>query len=107
VAAPGFIYWTTTQHCRVALRQLEGDVPQAGCHGLQVWQEPFVALRAPMLTNLRMARSNSRIISAWTMALVRRAHVHVRPGRSLRRPLAAELPRVPARQKPGSFNLDR
>ena len=23
-------------------------------HGLSVWQEPFVALRAPMLTNLRM-----------------------------------------------------
>jgi arylsulfatase A-like enzyme len=50
-----FIYWTDDGSV-AALRygQLEGHLPEAGGRGLKVWQQPFTALRAPKLTNLRM-----------------------------------------------------
>jgi arylsulfatase len=50
-----FIYWTDDGNV-AALRygNWKATFLRQDAHGLRVWQEPFVALRAPMLTNLRM-----------------------------------------------------
>jgi hypothetical protein len=70
-----FIYWTDDGSV-AALRygQLEGHLPPAGCpRNLHVWMEPFTALRAPMLTNLRMdpferarGRHRTTIAGGWS-----------------------------------------
>ncbi len=50
-----FIYWTDDGSV-AALRygNWKATFLRQDAHGLHVWQEPFTALRAPMLTNLRM-----------------------------------------------------
>ena len=65
--------------------------------GLKVWQQPFTALRAPTLTNLRMdpferAEQEQR----WATSSGTWSACSHRPGRRLRRPVAAELQGVPA-----------
>ena len=92
-----------------ALRQLEDHVPRAEGHGLQVWQEPFVELRAPLITNLRMdpferaEDENAMGYQRWymdRMFLIAPAGAYV--GQWLQ-----SFRDFPPRQKPGSFNLDR
>jgi len=77
--------------------------------GLRVWQEPFDALRAPILTNLRMdpferARHEEAMgYQRWYvdhMFAIAPAAAYV--GRWLQ-----SFKEFPPRQKPGSFNLDR
>ena len=75
--------------------------------GLHVWQEPFVKLRAPMLTNLRMdpfelAPEIGMDYGQWFvehMFLFAPAAGYV--GQWLQ-----SFKEFPPRQKPGSFNLD-
>ena len=65
--------------------------------------QPFEELRAPMLTNLRMdpfelAQDIGMDYGRWFVE-----HMFaVRAGRRLRRPVAAELPEFPPRQKPAA-----
>jgi arylsulfatase len=77
--------------------------------GLEVWQQPFVQLRAPLLTNLRMdpferaREENAMGYQRWyldRMFMIAPAGAYV--GRWLQ-----SFRDFPPRQKPGSFNLER
>lgn len=103
-----FIYWTDDGSV-AALRYGNWKVTflRQDAHGLHVWQEPFVALRAPMLTNLRMdpfelAHQIGMDYNRWFcehMFMIAPAGAFV--GRWLQ-----SFREFPPRQKPGSFNLD-
>jgi arylsulfatase A-like enzyme len=104
-----FIYWTDDGNV-AALRygnwQVTFLVQRA--HGLHVWLEPFVPLRAPMLANLRMdpfeiAHEIGMDYDRWFlehMFMIAPAGAYV--GQWLQ-----SFREFPPRQKPGSFNLDR
>ena len=105
-----FIYWTDDgsvaalryNNWKISFLKQEGE-------GLEVWQKPFVALRAPTITNLRMdpferAEHEHAIgFQRWYldhMFIIAPAGAYV--GQWLQ-----SLKEFPPRQKPGSFNLDR
>jgi arylsulfatase len=77
-------------------------------HGMHVWQQPFVELRAPTLVNLRMdpfelAQDIGMDYQRWYlehMFAIAPAAAHV--GEWLQ-----SFREFPPRQKPGSFNLNR
>jgi arylsulfatase len=103
-----FIYWTDDGSV-AALRY--GDwkatflVQRA--HGLDVWLEPFVALRAPLLTNLRMdpfelAHEIGMDYERWFAE-----HMFmIAPAAGYVAQWVQSFREFPPRQKPGSFNLD-
>jgi arylsulfatase A-like enzyme len=104
-----FIYWTDDGSV-AALRY--GDwkatflVQRA--HGLNVWLEPFVELRAPLLTNLRMdpfelAHEIGMDYGRWYVE-----HMFmIAPAGAYVAKWLQSFREYPPRQKPGSFNLDR
>jgi arylsulfatase len=104
-----FLYWTDDGSV-AALRYNNWKVTflRQDAHGMHVWQEPFVALRAPMLTNLRMdpfelAHEIGMDYERWFaehMFTIAPAAAYV--GQWLQ-----SFREFPPRQKPGSFNLDR
>jgi arylsulfatase A-like enzyme len=104
-----FIYWTDDGSV-AALRynNWKATFLRQDAHGLHVWQEPFVTLRAPMLTNLRMdpfelAHEIGMDYQRWFaehMFMIAPAAGYV--GQWLQ-----SFREFPPRQKPGSFNLDR
>jgi arylsulfatase len=104
-----FIYWTDDGSV-AALRYANWKATflRQDAHGLHVWQEPFVELRAPMLTNLRMdpfelAHEIGMDYQRWFaehMFMIAPAAGYV--GQWLQ-----SFREFPPRQKPGSFNLDR
>jgi arylsulfatase len=104
-----FIYWTDDGSV-AALRYDNWKVTflRQDALGLKVWQEPFVTLRAPMITNLRMdpferaEEENAMGFQQWytdRMFLIAPAGAYV--GRWLQ-----SFREFPPRQKPGSFNLE-
>ena len=89
-----FIYWTDDGSV-AALRYGNWKITflKQNALGLKVWQEPFVALRAPMLANLRMDPSNEPKRKTHGLpALVPRPHVRDCTCRRLCRPMVTELP---------------
>ena len=104
-----FLYWTDDGSV-AALRYgpWKAIFLRQDAHGMKVWQEPFVALRAPMLTNLRMdpfelAPDIGMDYERWFaehMFMIAPAAGYV--GEWLQ-----SFREFPPRQKPGSFNLDR
>ena len=104
-----FLYWTDDGSV-AALRygNYKATFLRQDAHGMKVWQEPFVALRAPMLTNLRMdpfelAPDIGMDYDRWFaehMFLIAPAAGYI--GQWLQ-----SFREFPPRQKPGSFNLDR
>jgi arylsulfatase len=105
-----FIYWTDDGSV-AALRYDDWKLTflRQDALGLKVWQEPFVALRAPMLTNLRMdpferaEDENAMGYQRWyadRMFLIAPAAAYVAQW-------LQTFKEFPPRQKPGSFNLDR
>ncbi len=105
-----FIYWTDDGSV-AALRYGPWKISflEQQAEGLKVWQEPFVELRAPVITNLRMdpferARSEDAMgYQRWYMErmfLIAPAGAYV--GQWLQ-----SFKDFPPRQKPGSFNLSR
>jgi arylsulfatase len=105
-----FIYWTDDGEV-AALRYQNWKITflEQKAEGLRVWQEPFDALRAPLLTNLRMdpferaEHENAMGYQRWYMDhmfIIAPASAYV--GRWLQ-----SFRDYPPRQKPGSFNLDR
>jgi len=103
-----FIYWTDDGSV-AALRygNWKATFLRQDAHGLHVWQEPFVKLRAPMLTNLLMypfelAHEICMDYERWCaehMFMIAPAGAYV--GQWLQ-----SFREFPPRQKPGSFNLD-
>jgi len=104
-----FIYWTDDGSV-AALRygNWKATFLRQNAHGMHVWQEPFVKLRAPMLTNLRMdpfelAHEIGMDYDRWFaehMFMFAPAAAYV--GQWLQ-----SFREYPPRQKPGSFNLDQ
>ncbi len=101
-----FIYWTDDGSV-AALRYDNWKVTflKQNAHGLHVWIEPFEELRAPLLTNLRMdpvRAAPHEIGMDYDRWFVEHMFVFA-PGGRLRRPVAAELPRVPAAPEAGQL----
>jgi arylsulfatase len=105
-----FIYWTDDGQV-AALRYDNWKITflEQQAEGLRVWQEPFVAMRAPKLTNLRMdpferaEEEHAMGYQRWYMEhmfMIAPAGAYV--GQWLQ-----SFKEFPPRQKPGSFNLDR
>ncbi|MCD8536272.1 MAG: arylsulfatase [Burkholderiaceae bacterium] len=105
-----FIYWTDDGSV-AAVRYENWKITflKQEAEGLRVWQEPFVALRAPLITNLRMdpferaEHENAMGFQKWYldhMFVIAPAAAYV--GNWLQ-----SFKAFPPRQKPGSFNLDR
>ena len=76
--------------------------------GINVWSEPFVTLRVPLLQNLRMdpferAADESILYEKWGAD-----HMFVLvPAQAIVREFLMTFVEYPPRQKPGSFSLDR
>ncbi len=104
-----FIYWTDDGSV-AALRygNWKATFLRQDAHGLHVWQEPFVALRAPMITNLRMdpfelAHEIGMDYDRWFAE-----HMFmIAPAGAIVGEWLQSFREFPPRQKPGSFNLDR
>jgi len=105
-----FIYWTDDGNV-AALRFENWKVTflEQQAEGMNVWQQPFVQLRAPLLVNLRMdpferaQHENAMGYQRWYldhMFAIAPASAYV--GQWLQ-----SFKDFPPRQKPGSFNLDR
>jgi arylsulfatase A-like enzyme len=105
-----FIYWTDDGNV-AALRYENWKVTflKQEAEGLKVWQQPFTALRAPTLTNLRMdpferaEHENAMGYQRWYME-----HMFaIAPASAYVGKWLQSFKEFPPRQKPGSFNLDR
>lgn len=103
-----FIYWTDDGNV-AALRYNNWKITflRQDHEGLRVWQEPFVKLRAPMLTNLRtdpfeIAHEIGMGYDRW---FAERMFVFAPAGAFVGNWLQS-FREFPPRQKPGSFNLD-
>jgi arylsulfatase len=105
-----FIYWTDDGSV-AALRYENWKITflKQNAEGLRVWQEPFMPLRAPMITNLRMDpferadEENAMGYQRWYME-----HMFViAPAGGYVGKWLQSFKEFPPRQKPGSFNLDR
>jgi arylsulfatase len=104
-----FVYWTDDGNV-AALRynNWKATFLRQDAHGIDVWKMPYTALRAPMLTNLRMdpferAENEAMDYNHWWvdhMFMIAPAAAYI--GKWLQ-----SFREFPPRQKPGSFNLDR
>jgi len=105
-----FIYWTDDGSV-AALRYGNWKIGflRQDAKGFSVWQEPFVALRTPSITNLRMdpfERAQEENAMGYTRWMVERMFAFAPAGGYVAQWLQS-FKEFPPRQKPGSFNLDR
>jgi arylsulfatase len=105
-----FIYWTDDGQV-AALRYDNWKITflKQDAEGLKVWQEPFVPLRAPLITNLR-TDPFERAEHENAMGYVRWYMEHmfaIAPAGAYVSQWLQSFKDFPPRQKPGSFNLDR
>ena len=105
-----FIYWTDDGSV-AALRYENWKVTflKQNAEGLRVWQQPFEALRAPLLFNLRMDPFE-RAFAEDAMGYQRWYLEHmfaIAPAGAFVGEWLQSFREFPPRQKPGSFNLDR
>jgi len=77
-------------------------------HGLDVWEEPFVALRLPKLFNLRSDRFETADHADMDYERWRVEHLFVMvPAQQYVGKFLATFKEFPPSQKPGSFSIDR
>jgi len=105
-----FIYWTDDGSV-AALRyqNLKITFLEQQAEGLEVWQQPFVELRAPMLVNLRMdpfERAQEENAMGYQRWYIEHMFAFAPASAYVARWLES-FKEFPPRQKPGSFNLDR
>jgi len=105
-----FIYWTDDGSV-AALRYNDWKITflRQDAHGMDVWLEPFVELRAPMITNLRMdpfERARSEHAMGYQRWFMERMFLIAPAGAYVGQWLQS-FREFPPRQEPGSFNLDR
>ena len=105
-----FIYWTDDGSV-AALRYNNWKVTflKQNAEGLKVWQQPFEALRAPALTNLRMdpfERAQAEDAMGYQRWYLEHMYAIAPAGAYVAQWLQS-FREFPPRQKPGSFNLDR
>jgi arylsulfatase len=105
-----FLYWTD-DGSPAALRYGNWKITflEQQAEGLKVWQEPFVALRAPKIANLRTdpferaEHENAMGYQRWYMERM----FLIAPAGAYVAQWLQSFRDFPPRQKPGSFNLDR
>lgn len=104
-----FIYWTDDGS--VAARrydQWKVTFLRQNAHGLHVWMEPFEALRAPLIGNLRSAPFERAEYESYGYNQWFAEHMFVfAPAGAYVGQWLQSFREFPPRQKPGSFNLDR
>ena len=105
-----FLYWTDDGSV-AALRYGDWKITflKQEALGLKVWQEPFVPLRAPLITSLRMdpfERAEEENAMGYQRWYMERMFLIAPAGGFVARWLQS-FREFPPRQKPGSFNLDR
>jgi arylsulfatase A-like enzyme len=105
-----FIYWTDDGSV-AALRYDNWKITflKQNAEGLKVWQAPFEALRAPLLTNLRMdpfERAEGEDAMGYQRWYMEHMYAFAPAGAYVGQWLQS-FKEFPPRQKPGSFNLDR
>ncbi len=104
-----FLYWTDGGDV-AALRYDNWKVTflRQDADGLKVWQEPFVVLRAPLLTNLRMdpferaEHENAMGYQRWYMDRM----FAIAPAGAYIGKWLQSFKEFPPRQKPGTFTLE-
>lgn len=104
-----FLYWTDDGSC-AAFRYNNWKITflQQDAEGIDVWRNPYTALRAPMITNLRMdpfekAHEESIGYSQWWVD-----HMFmIAPSAAYVGSWLQSFKDYPPRQKPGSFSLDK
>ncbi len=101
-----FFYWTDDGNLAgLRYEQWKAVFLEQKAHGFDVWAQPMVQLRLPLLFNLRPTRSSGRSIEARRLrAMVRRARLRARSRR--RRIVGQHLmsfQQFPPRQRPGSL----
>jgi len=104
-----FIYWTDDGSV-AALRygNWKATFLVQRAHGMDVWLEPFVELRAPLLTNLRMDPfENAHEIGMDYQRWYLEHMFMIAPAGAYVAKWLESFRDYPPRQKPGSFNLDR
>jgi len=103
-----FIYWTDDGSV-AALRygNWKATFLRQDAEGLGVWQEPFVKLRTPMLTNLRMDPFERAVHEGmdYNRWFIEHAFL-IAPAAGFCGQWLQSFREFPPRQKPGSFNLD-
>jgi arylsulfatase len=105
-----FIYWTDDGSV-AALRYGNWKITflKQEALGLKVWQQPFTALRAPAITNLRMdpfERAEEENAMGYQRFFMDRMFLIAPAGAYVGQWLQS-FKEFPPRQKPGSFNLER
>lgn len=105
-----FIYWTDDGSV-AALRYTKFKITflEQKAHGLDVWIEPFSALRAPVLCDLRadpFERARAEHAMGYDRFFVDHMWAFAPAGAYVGKWLQS-FKEFPPRQKPGSFNLDR
>mgnify|MGYP000291515349 FL=1 len=105
-----FIYWTDDGQV-AALRYDAWKITflKQEAEGLGVWQQPFVPLRAPLITNLRMdpfERAEQEHAIGYQRWYLERMYMIAPAGAYVGKWLQS-FREFPPRQKPGSFNLER
>ena len=104
-----FIYWTDDGSV-AALRYDDWKVTflVQNAHGLEVWQKPFEALRAPMLGNLRSDPFERAEYEGFGYKRWYTEHMFaIAPAGAYVAQWLQSFKDFPPRQKPGSFNLER
>jgi len=104
-----FIYWTDDGDC-AALRYDNWKISfmRQDAHGIDVWRQPFVSLRAPMICNLRMDPFERAEYEAIDYNHWWANHAFVfAPAAAYVGQWLQSFREFPPRQKPGTFNLDR
>jgi len=103
-----FIYWTDDGSV-AALRYgpWKATFLRQDAHGIHVWQEPFVKMRAPMITNLRMDPFEiaHQVGFGYYQWYAERMFM-IAPAAGFVGQWLQSFREFPPRQKPGSFNLD-
>ena len=104
-----FLYWTDDGNV-AALRYNNWKITflRQDHEGIDVWTQPYTALRAPMLTNLRMDPFEKAVDESigYPRFWVNHMWVFAPAGAYVGQWLQS-FRDFPPRQKPGSFNLDR
>ncbi len=103
-----FPYWSDDGDF-LAIRYEEWKVvfKEQRAHGLAVWEEPFVELRAPHMLNIR-SDPFERGTESLYYGLYKAEHLFiVVPAVALAAEWLMTFRQFPPRMKPGSFNLDR
>ena len=104
-----FFYWTDDGNfAGLRYDQYKAVFMEQPAHGLEVWMQPFVPLRAPKLFNLRSdpferAEHEAGDYVRWFIE-----HIFVLvPAQAIVGQLLATFQEFPPRQKPGSFSVDQ